>query len=55
MKKHINIKKVYLLTFIFFIAAFLFLYAFTEKAERFYTGWDSYTNENTLSIFADVS
>lgn len=54
MKKHISIKKVYLFTFISFIATFLFLYIFTETAEQFYTGWDKYTNTNTLSMFANV-
>ena len=54
MKKHVNIKKVYLFTFISFIATFVFLYIFTETAEQFYTGWDRYTNKNTLSMFADV-
>lgn len=54
MEKHINIKKVYLFTFISFIATFLFLYIFSETAEQFYTGWDKYTNKNTLSIVADV-
>ena len=55
MKKHISIKKVYLLTFISFIATFLFFYVFAETAPHWYTGWDRYTNKNTLSTFADIT
>lgn len=54
MKKHISIKKVYLFTFASFIAIFLFLYIFAETAPHWYTGWDRYTNKNTLSKFADI-
>lgn len=53
MKRHMSIKNVYLLTFISFIATFLFLYIFIETAEQFYSGWDNFTNTNTLSMFAN--
>ncbi|OLS02953.1 hypothetical protein [Tissierella creatinophila] len=54
MKKYINIKKLYLFTFISFMATFLFLYIFTGTAEQFYTGWDGYGDKNIESIFIDV-
>ena len=54
MKKYLSIKKVYLLTFISFVATFLFLYVFAETAPSWYTGWDIYTNKNTLSALADT-
>lgn len=54
MKKYINIKKVYLFTFISFITTLLFLYIFTKTAEKFYTGWDNYTNTNALSMLANA-
>ena len=53
MKKYINIKKVYIVTFISFIATFLFLYFFAKTAPQFYTGFDKYTSPNTSSKVAD--
>lgn len=55
MKKHVNIKKIYLFTLISFISTFLFFCIFTKTAPYWYTGWDRYTNKNTLSIFADIT
>jgi len=54
MKKQVNIKKLYLFTFISFVATTIFLYFFAETAPQFYTGFDSFTNKNVLSIFADI-
>lgn len=54
MKKNVSIKKLYLFTITSIITTFLFLYAFSETATYWYTGWDRYTNKNTLSIFADI-
>ena len=53
MRKHINIKKVYLFTILSFIITFLFLYFFAKTAPQFYTGFDNHTSPNTLSKVAD--
>ncbi len=53
--KKISIKKVYLFTIISFVATFLFFYVFAETAPHWYTGWDKYTNKNTLSTFGDIT
>lgn len=54
MKKHINIFRVYVLTFISFIVTILFIYLFAKTAPQFYTGFDRYTSKNILSILADI-
>ena len=53
MKKYINIKRVYLFTFISLLVTFLFLYIFAETAPYFYTGFDEHTSKNTISKIAD--
>ncbi|MBU3193768.1 hypothetical protein [Clostridium algidicarnis] len=52
--KDINIKKVYVFTLISFVVTTLFLYLFAQTGPHWYTGWDSHTSKNTLSIFADI-
>ncbi len=54
MKRHINIFRVYVLTFISFIVTVLFIYLFAKTAPQFYTGFDRYTSKNALSILADI-
>ena len=54
MKKHLNLKKVYLFTLISFVATFLFIYLFAKTAPGYYTGFDRFTSKNILSILADV-
>lgn len=53
MKKYINIKNLYLLTFISFVLTFLFLYFFIHMAPHFYTGFDYPTIPNKLSNIAN--
>lgn len=53
MKEHINIKRVYLFTFISIVVTFLFLCFFAETAPQFYTGFDKHTSPNTLSKITD--
>ncbi|MFA7533288.1 MAG: hypothetical protein WCY46_03060 [Tissierellaceae bacterium] len=52
--KDINIKKVYVFTLISFVVTILFLYIFAQTGPHWYTGWDSHTSKNSLSIFADI-
>lgn len=54
MKKDINIKRLYLFTFISFVVTFIFIYFFAETAPQFYTGFDMHTSPNTLSKVADL-
>ena len=54
MKKHIDIKKVYLFTILSFIFTFLFLYIFGKTAPQFYTGFDEHTSPNILSKAANL-
>ena len=53
MKKYINIKNLYLLTFISFILIVLFLYYFVKTAPYFYTGFDNNTVPNLSSSIAN--
>ncbi|AFS78366.1 hypothetical protein Curi_c13560 [Gottschalkia acidurici 9a] len=55
MKKDINIKKLYLFTFLSFILILLFLYLFSQKAPYFYTGFDYHTIPNRLSKLANFT
>lgn len=49
MKKHMNIKRIYLFTILSLVITALFLYFFAEIAPEFYTGFDMHTSPNTLS------